>query len=76
MTKAPVSKPRMVLGKNGGGSVRLAPLGENGVLALCEGIETGLAVTKAVRGSPSGQRCRRQAWSKCNFQRRPSASSF
>ena len=40
----------MVLGKNGGGAVRLAPLGENGVLALCEGIETGLAVMNACPG--------------------------
>jgi phage/plasmid primase-like uncharacterized protein len=47
VTKAPVSKPRMVLGKNGTGAVRLAPLGNNGVLALCEGIETGLAIMKA-----------------------------
>lgn len=50
VAKAPVSKPRMVLGKNGGGAVRLAPLNENGVLALCEGIETGLAVMTACPG--------------------------
>lgn len=47
VTKAPVSKPRMVLGKNGTGAVRLASLGDSGVLALCEGIETGLAVMNA-----------------------------
>jgi putative DNA primase/helicase len=50
VAKAPVSKPRMVLGKNGGGAVRLAPLGKSGVLALCEGIETGLAVMNACPG--------------------------
>ena len=51
-TKAAVSKPRMMLGKNGGGAVRLAPLGDSGVLALCEGIETGLAVMTACPGLP------------------------
>ena len=40
----------MMLGKTGGGAVRLAPLGESGVLALCEGIETGLAVMTACPG--------------------------
>jgi hypothetical protein len=50
VTKAPVSKPRMVLGKNGTGAVRLAPLNENGALALSEGIETGLAVIRAFPG--------------------------
>ncbi len=50
VAKAPVSKPRMVLGKYGGGAVRLAPIDDNGVLALCEGIETGLAVMQACRG--------------------------
>ena len=32
VAKASVSKPRMVLGKNGGGAVRLAPIGDTGVL--------------------------------------------
>ena len=41
VAKAPVTKPRMMLGKTGGGAVRLAPLGQSGVLALSEGIETG-----------------------------------
>ncbi len=50
VAKASVSKPRMVLGKNGGGAVRLAPIGDTGVLALCEGIETGLAVMSAYPG--------------------------
>ena len=50
VAKAPVTKPRMMLGKNGGGAVRLAPLGESGVLALSEGIETGLAVMTACPG--------------------------
>ncbi len=50
VAKAPVSKPRMVLGKNGGGAVRLARSSDSGVLALCEGIETGLAVMNACPG--------------------------
>ena len=50
VAKAPVSKPRMVLGKNGGGAVRLAPVSNSGVLALSEGIETGLAVMNACPG--------------------------
>ena len=43
-----VPKPRMMLGRTAGGAVRLAPLGENGVLAVSEGIETGLAVMTAI----------------------------
>ena len=50
VAKAPVAKPRMMLGKTGGGAVRLAPLGQSGVLALSEGIETGLAVMAACPG--------------------------
>ena len=50
VAKAPVTKPRMMLGKTGGGAVRLAPLGQSGVLALSEGIETGLAVMAACPG--------------------------
>ena len=50
VTKAAVSKPRMILGKNGGGSVRLAPLRESAALGICEGIETGLAVMMACPG--------------------------
>ena len=44
VTKAAVSKPRMILGRSGGGAVRLAPLTDGMTLAICEGIETGLAV--------------------------------
>jgi hypothetical protein len=45
--KAPVGKPRMLLGKTGGGAVRLAPVGTDGLLGLAEGIETGLAAMTA-----------------------------
>lgn len=48
VTKASVPKPRMMLGKTAGGAVRLATLGDTGVLALSEGIETGLAVMTAM----------------------------
>ena len=50
--KADVPKPRMMLGKTGGGAVRLALIGPHGVLGLCEGIETGLAVMAACPGLP------------------------
>ena len=49
VSKAAVAKPRMMLGKSSGGAVRLAPIAANGVLALSEGIETGLA---AMTGCP------------------------
>ena len=39
VTKAAVSKPRMMLGKVAGGAVRLAEISEDGVLGLCEGID-------------------------------------
>lgn len=47
VTKANVAKPRMMLGKVAGGAVRLAEIGTDGVLGLCEGIETGLAAMTA-----------------------------
>ncbi|MGG5819616.1 DUF7146 domain-containing protein [Falsiroseomonas sp. HW251] len=50
--KADIPKPRMALGKSGGGTVRLAPIGPHGVLGLCEGIETGLAAMLACPGLP------------------------
>jgi hypothetical protein len=50
--KADIPKPRMVLGRSGGGTVRLAPLYPHGVLGLCEGIETGLAAMLACPGLP------------------------
>jgi putative DNA primase/helicase len=50
--KAPIPKPRMMLGKTGGGAVRLAPINAHGMLGLCEGIETGLAVMGACPGLP------------------------
>ena len=37
----------MMLGKVAGGAVRLAEIGSDGMLGLCEGIETGLAVMTA-----------------------------
>ena len=49
--KAPVAKPKKMLGKASGGAVRLAEtLGET--LAIVEGIETGLAVQQAT-GTPT-----------------------
>jgi hypothetical protein len=50
VTKAAVSKPRMMLGKIAGGAVRLAPFSGETALGICEGIETGLAVMKACPG--------------------------
>ncbi len=43
--KAPVTKPKMMIGRCGGGAVRLAPAGPE--LVLSEGIETGLSVQQA-----------------------------
>ena len=50
--KAPVAKPKMMLGRIAGGAVRLASIGKDGRLALCEGIETGLAVVTACPDLP------------------------
>jgi len=50
VAKAPVAKPRMMLGKMAGGAVRLAAFNGQGALGLCEGIETGLAVMTACPG--------------------------
>ena len=50
--KAPVAKPRMMLGRVAGGAVRLAPIAGDGRVALCEGIETGLAVMTACPDLP------------------------
>lgn len=50
--KADIAKPRMMLGKPGGGAVRLAPIAADGILGLSEGIETGLAVMTACPGLP------------------------
>ena len=41
--KADLPKAKKMLGRTSGGAVRLAPIGENGVLGLTEGIETALA---------------------------------
>ena len=46
--KAAVASPKKMLGKIAGGAVRLAAIGADGRLGLCEGIETGLAVMTAV----------------------------
>ncbi len=43
--KAPVTNPKMRIGRCGGGAVRLAPDGPE--LVLSEGIETGLSVQQA-----------------------------
>ncbi len=51
-TKAAVTSPRKMLGKVAGSAVRLGAIGADGRLALCEGIETGLAVMTAVPGLP------------------------
>jgi putative DNA primase/helicase len=50
--KAPIAKPKMMLGRIAGGAVRLAPIGKDGRVALCEGIETGLAVMTACQDLP------------------------
>jgi len=50
--KAPIAKPKMMLGRIAGGAVRLAPIGKDGQVALCEGIETGLAVMTACPDLP------------------------
>ena len=50
VTKAAVSKPRMMLGKVAGGAVRLAPINPGAALGLCEGIETGLAAMTSCPG--------------------------
>lgn len=50
--KAPVTKPKMMLGRIAGGAVRLGPIGSDGRLALCEGIETGLAIMSACADLP------------------------
>jgi hypothetical protein len=47
VAKAAIARPRMMLGKVAGGAVRLAEIGADGLLGLCEGIETGLAVMTA-----------------------------
>lgn len=44
--KADMPSPRMMLGEVEGGAVRLTPAGADGVLAIAEGIETALSVTK------------------------------
>jgi putative DNA primase/helicase len=45
-TKASIKQEKMMLGKCGGGAVRLAPAGEQ--LAITEGIETGLSIIQAL----------------------------
>ncbi|MGE0424950.1 MAG: toprim domain-containing protein [Reyranellaceae bacterium] len=51
--KADVAKPRKMLGRVAGGAVRLAPIGDDGVVALSEGIETALAVMTACPAMPA-----------------------
>ena len=52
VTKAPLDKAKKMLGRVAGGAVRLAALGDGDRLALCEGIETGLAVMTACPDLP------------------------
>src|SRR5690606_24266999 len=50
--KAPIPKAKKMVGRVAGGTVRLGPLGDGDRLALCEGIETGLAAMTACPGLP------------------------
>jgi phage/plasmid primase-like uncharacterized protein len=50
--KADVPKPKKMLGKVAGGAVRLGEIGADGILGLCEGIETGLSAMSACPGLP------------------------
>jgi phage/plasmid primase-like uncharacterized protein len=50
--KAEVPKSRMMLGSVGGGAVRLANVGEHGVVGLAEGIETALSVMQTCPALP------------------------
>lgn len=52
VTKAPLDKAKKMLGRVACGAVRLAALGDGDRLALCEGIETGLAVMTACPDLP------------------------
>ncbi|EDP61733.1 Predicted P-loop ATPase and inactivated derivative [alpha proteobacterium BAL199] len=52
VNKAPLDKAKKMLGRVAGGAVRLAELGDGDRLALCEGIETGLAAMTACAGLP------------------------
>jgi putative DNA primase/helicase len=52
VTKAPLDKAKKMLGRVAGGAVCLAELGDGDRLALCEGIETGLAAMTACAGLP------------------------
>lgn len=53
VSKAHVMKPKKMLGRVAGGAVRLGPIGDGDRLALCEGIETGLAVMTACPDLPA-----------------------
>jgi hypothetical protein len=50
--QAATASPRKMLGRVAGGAVRLAPRAADGLLALCEGIETGLAAMTACPDLP------------------------
>ncbi len=50
--KASMASPRKMLGRVAGGAVRLAPIRQDGLLALSEGIETGLAAMTACPDLP------------------------
>jgi DNA primase len=48
--KAPVSKPKLSLGKVAGGAIRLGELDGSGCLTVCEGPEDGLSLLAGGRG--------------------------
>ncbi len=52
VAKAPIGSARKMLGRIAGGAVRLAPIRGDGLLALSEGIETGLAAMMACPDLP------------------------
>jgi len=49
--KAPIKTPKTLLGKCSGGAVRLAEPA-NGIVAVTEGVETGIAVSEAIKNLP------------------------
>ena len=51
--KADVPKPRKFLGSTAGGAIRLADIGDGGVVGLSEGIENAISVTRACPELPA-----------------------
>jgi len=50
--KAPVTKPKKMMGAVNGGAVRLAPMTDDGTLGVSEGIETGIAAMMLFKDVP------------------------